>query len=129
MNTRLLRRIQKHILAEPKRFVMGTTHAYGAPGAPIANTTKLVGPNDFNNGNPYEQKQTFAPCGTAACIMGWGQTLGATSKDADMWNKLCSAGDWPTIFRSRYKAAKTPLARARIAVARIDHFIATKGAE
>lgn len=127
MNVKLLRKIQKHILAEPKRFIMGTKIVSGEPGTPIRGYA--VRPCDFNNRNPYEQAQTFAPCGTAACIMGWGDMLGASQEDRDMWNPLCSASTWPKKFADPYAKAKTPLARARIASARIDHFIKTKGAE
>lgn len=36
---------------------------------------------------------------------------------------------WPAEFLTRYNLAKTRKQKAAVAIARIDHFIATKGAE
>jgi hypothetical protein len=125
MNVRLLRKIQKHILAEPRRFAMGIVDKRG-----IAGDSERIKPDEYNAFNPYEDGQKFPDCGTMGCIMGWGRILGGRKYDrSQMWNKLCSASSWPERFRASYKRAKTPLTRARIAARRIDHFIATKGME
>jgi hypothetical protein len=52
LNVRLLRRIKKHILEEPRRFWMGWWVVPNVPG------------------------QHPAPCGTTACIAGWAAILG-----------------------------------------------------
>lgn len=93
------------------------------------------------------------PCGTVACIAGWAAVLsqqqgGETIREvaSRLWNAADTGGDaleidydgqnrlfytcdWPSKFREQYDAAKTPTARARVTVARIEHFIKTKGAE
>lgn len=93
-------------------------------------------------------------CGTAACIAGWGCHLFLTrestlAKTKSKWSLqfyvldvrraigltavesdgLFHLGYWPEQFRCRYNYAKAPTARAAIAVARVEHFIATEGKE
>jgi hypothetical protein len=126
MNVKLLRKIQKHILEEPKRYDQNVWLAEGAP----------------QNG--------FATCGTMACIGGWAQILGSKRKPravsrvnamrllgidrAQAWRLFDSIAGvpedmWPRKFSAAYVKAKTDLGRARAAVRRIDHFIKTRGAE
>ena len=132
LNVRLLRRIQKHILEEPKRFFMGWFIARGKPGTrrfTDMGTAWLV-PTDLPGRVP--------PCGTAACIAGWAnlftghrpeahrmaqKELGITQAQG---TSLFNAHYWPDPFEQKYRAAKTPLQRAKIAAARIEHLI-TKG--
>jgi hypothetical protein len=96
-------------------------------------------------------------CGTECCIAGWaltianprlGEKIQTRQLDQDTWDSLwcktritlglsgpqmallCScAEDWPADFREQYDAAKTDIERAMVGAARIDHFIATNGAE
>jgi hypothetical protein len=124
MNVRLLRRVAKHILEEPKRLDM-----------------EKIAENVEGRDSP--------PCGTVGCIAGWACMLtGSSVKRAD-WGKgrrlIGLDGDqayrlfdyplglvtdgWPEKFSKPYVAAKTARQRARIAVARIEHFIKTKGTE
>lgn len=138
MNTRLLRRIQKHILKYPDAFVM----------------EYFVENRD---------KETKTPCGTAACIGGWAcimeqkklsprlrqRLLNNISKPEDYWigkdydfnyfyharrflgiserqaESLFELGGWPEKFNIRYYGAKTNKGLARVAVQRIEHFINT----
>jgi hypothetical protein len=44
------------------------------------------------------------------------------------WGAGFSDG-WPTLFETMYHEAKTPQERAEVTAKRIDHFIATNGAE
>lgn len=132
MNTRLLRRIQKHILAEPKRFIMGDVVVHNAPG------------------EMYREdgiERPFASCGTMACIAGWALLLSKNSsrdlddaarllglpQPADRWlcvgDNLFYEGNWPIKYSVAWDKARTPRARARVAARRIDHLIKTKGAE
>lgn len=133
MNTRLLRKVQKHILEEPKRLCM-------ADWCQKKSEFNLDVEDFWDACNRYP----FAKCGTAACIGGWAVLLnggrigsgmgwknpswhlGLSRTQADL---LFNIEDWPDRFYDRYRTATTPAAKARVAVRRIDHFIKTKGAE
>ena len=133
MNVDLLRKIKKHILAEPARLYMF--------GWIIRKTT----PDEvLAYGEEDENTRPFAKCGTAACIAGWAailskrdtggrfgacelapELLGLTSQEAA---RLCIPRNWPLKFRGGCAddgKAKT----AKLAARRIEHFIKTKGAE
>lgn len=111
MNTRLLHKVQKAILAEPRQFNMDTWFSY------------------FDcEGKPPPG------CGTAACIGGWAialsknltpRVLGLTVGQAD---RLFVKYLWPTAYRTR-RAERTAKQYARNAAKRIDHFIKTEGEE
>jgi hypothetical protein len=130
---RLLRRVEKHILAEPKRYVQGT----------------------------WGRLDNTSPCGTTACIAGWIDVLNQSERKPTKsflkrWaSKMvtrplyrCNTPDrasralgvhpvktinlfeasgsyWPGHFRADWYAAKTREDVAKIAVARIEHFIQT----
>lgn len=135
MNVRLLRRVQKQILKEPRQFDMDDYFA----------TKRTLGRNVPN-------------CGTAACIAGWAIALShPTRKPRDVascyypaetagkllelpgcndsyndhlcLNSLFLVDSWPLKFKESYNAAKTFTAKAKIAAKRIDHYIETKGKE
>jgi len=124
MNVKLLRKVKKHILEEPKRFLMTSIDEYGEPGSDTG----------------YGGK--FAKCGTAACICGWaGILMGLKSDDIDFESagellgldegqqqRLFEPGMWPEEFVGG-TSDDGKLKTARIAAARIEHFIKTKGAE
>lgn len=151
MNVKLLRRIQKHISAEPRRFNM---HFWGKHYSQYVNL-------HYSN---------VPPCRTAGCIAGTAciltgdiqpkklkgikallngdygyidfplstpfrarRALGLTKEQADRLFLLStmsrSGNSWPDNFELRFNAATTSRQRAKVAVARIDHFIKTKGAE
>ena len=136
MNTRLLRKVAKHIAEEPRRFQMGTWYQSASM------QDQVVEYSTKSSANTHD----FPQCGTAACIGGWACILsGVTRKsvlddaeakakkllnlDSDSAFSLFSVRAWPSRFRDRYLSAKNPAARVRVAVARIEHFIKTKGAE
>jgi hypothetical protein len=136
VNTRLLRRVQKHILAEPRRLNM-----------------------DCLLDSVSVERKTNPPCGTVGCIAGWAAFLtqgAAAHVSSESWlgaqdalaltseqalrlfvepkyavEKSLYYGDetWPLKFARKYLSAKTARQRAKVTAARIDHFIATKGAE
>lgn len=141
INVKLLRKVQKHILEEPNRFVMGDFIQRKTKKSP-----QFYG-DDFSH-------HDFAPCGTAACIAGWAfalvnpksratdgnlierkavQILGLeydpTGETETNSGKLFFVTQWPKKYRNSFRAAKSQKMRARVAVRRIDHFIKTKGAE
>jgi hypothetical protein len=108
MNIELLRKIQKAIDKNPDRFYMDDWHHETA-------------------------------CGTAHCIAGWAQVLRGEPERSGHIENLVAAnrligccgvplffeGQWPDEFRG----GKFPEEKASLAIARIDHFIATNGAE
>lgn len=126
MNTKLLNQVAEAILDEPRKF----------------NMDDFVMPSDKS------------PCGTACCIGGHaiaiayrykklsdvrqiydrGCTISSAAKAA---LKLVGFGaenlfytlNWPTEFKEAYDKSKSFAVRAEIAFWRIQHFIATEGAE
>jgi hypothetical protein len=138
MNTKLLRRIERFLLREPRRFDM-------TEGVKPADTIGSV-------------LQT-PPCGTVCCLAGaayilhnniektlcgddkyWGdvrcnaiEALNITEKQADrlFLIKTQHSSDtddyWPERYAEAYDKAKTPRQRVRVAIRRIEHFIKTKG--
>ena len=144
MNTKLLRRVAKHISEEPKRLAMGLwiqrkDDSYSGDGLVYEHYHQ---DGQFSN---RATKHRFAQCGTAGCIAGWAVLLkhGVTKAgkicdvpveaakilDIEDCGRLFYVDDWPEEFSLPYLSAHTPAKRARIAVARIEHFIKTKGAE
>lgn len=145
INVRLLRKIQKRILADASSF----------------NMMSWV---EWAHGGPTEPPTDDHPCFTEACMAGWAvfldrgtlkrlkreslperarKALGLTVPQASRlflpfsssyfykWPKA-DAG-WPIEFQSklvRYPFGRAErVANAELAAERIDHFIATKGAE
>lgn len=125
MNVKLLRRIKKHILEEPKRLEMGVFCEHGEPGEYL-----------ISDGIETE----FAKCGTAACIAGWASILSGNDQEHPetfatrvlelkfgQAARLFYVDKWPKKFATPYENAKNKTQQAKVASARIDHFIATKG--
>lgn len=129
MNVKLLRKVKRQILKEPKQFVM--EGFFVEAGSDV--TPKKI-PN----------------CGTAACICGWAISLKnavtpaeANCQSVNEWtdgedalqltreqaDRLFAHFDWPERFFLRYRNAKSFKARAEAAADRIEHFIKTDGAE
>lgn len=80
--------------------------------------------------------QTFPDCGTAACIAGWAnlltggdpsdyetavQELGMTEYRPEVFD----VPRWPKPFKKDYESSATPMKRAEVAAARIEHLITT----
>lgn len=128
MNVKLLRKVAKHILAEPKRFVMWTWMR-----------EKGAGAYDFTSDASDNRPVPFAKCGTAACIAGWTCILSGDSsprdfetRAADLLNindtkakRLFLLDMWPVKFRAPYRKAVSQRAFVKIAANRIEHFIKT----
>lgn len=134
MNTKLLRKVQAHILEEPKRLHMG-------------NWVRWTNKSD---------KEKPA-CGTVGCIAGWSVLL--TSRQGKTFRQKVSAlmGDekpdvetlaiqrlkltrpqcyrlfyqasWPQLEKEAFDLAQSATARAVITAARIDLFIKSRGRE
>jgi hypothetical protein len=117
---KLLRKVEEHILGEPKRLEMEVWC-------------------DKWNGTKAEQKY-YPSCGTVACIAGWVAILGGKKIRDDLYfdpsvaekllglnsiesHSLFYLSYWPMKYLNRYEAAETPRAKAKATVARIEHFI------
>lgn len=132
MNTKLLLRVKNRILKEPAQFIMAD------------GISTRAGDGDLPRKIPN--------CGTACCIAGWAVTLAAKKLPKNIKSKswfgyvekraqnilelnayqragLFYLTHWPLHYRTAWKAASTLEGRAQIAADRIDHFIATDGAE
>lgn len=131
LNVKLLRKIQRHITEEPRRFVMSNWMRRGSPGAIITD---------------FASQQPIPDCGTAACIGGWALLLSGEDYNSAIINtegkatkilgiegleapgRLFGVSQWGK-FKKRFEKARRPETRAKIACERIDHYIATKGAK
>lgn len=123
LNVKLLRKIKKHILEEPRRLVMWAVQLNKSDGSP-----KFI-----PDGPTIKETVPFAKCGTAACIAGWAcilskEEVGLTRAeqllgiDDDQSRSLFNAERWPSA--DAYSRAKTQRQRANLAAKRIDQFIA-----
>lgn len=127
MNVKLLRKVKKHILEEPRRYDQDATVCTSQPGS------------------PYEGKHVYPACGTIACIGGWALVLSGKKNSSDLGiarqlldldyeqaDRLfggIGGGNWPELFDNAYLKAKTLRGRVRVAARRIEHFIKTEGRE
>lgn len=132
LNVRLVRKIIRHILAEPLRYWQEWTIDTGTPGELIRSSG-----------------QRFAKCGTVACIGGWAYILSTTRPRLKWSSTLLDKGgkalglsdyhqsilfsgipsyDWPQPYARQYDAATTPRARARVACRLLEKVIDTKAA-
>lgn len=131
MNVKLLRKVKRHILEEPKRFVMSVV---------VMSVVDTYKENSLS-GKVFGMRP-FPKCGTAACVAGWACILSGKDRlDVGMITaqrlldltpeqamRLFEPSKWP----EQYEAGTTDDGKnktAKIAAARIDHFIKTKGAE
>jgi hypothetical protein len=139
MNTRLLRRVQKQILAEPDRFDMADFFT-----GDIVVSAEVTAYNQVMS-VPKMEKGEF--CGTTACIAGWvlifsgrrvrnGQFIGKQAakvlelpedKEANTTVRLFNEKNWPPRLRAAFNRTKTARGKAKVAARAIDDFIATKG--
>lgn len=133
----MLRKLEKWIMAEPRRFDMRNW-----------------------SGNQRIINKNKPPCGTVGCLAGMAchmqgyelepgsgdvtagdhisdlarAVLGLDSEESDKLFFLPRMHrgvefHWPASFATAYEKAKTPAAKVKVAVARIEHFIKTKGVE
>lgn len=129
LNVKLLRKIQRHITEEPRRFFMADFVALSSDAKKWSRGTSS---SDLSPVPP--------PCGTAHCIAGWiNEFIGRSAADTDAaclaiglvpdpadalgYSPLFYLPKWPKMLRSRYEKAKTPKARAKIACDRINYLI------
>lgn len=135
MNITLLNRVMKHILEEPRRLLMQSwlvRKGYEEDQIECSLPTSEYNP----------KFRPFPPCDTAACIAGWTCILEGKGKskrldlmgkrllglDKKQAERLFIPDSWPKQFRRGLRDNGTRLT-AETAVARIKHFIKTKGDE
>jgi hypothetical protein len=123
LNVKLLRRVKKHILELPNRFIMGDWIEKLDPGTVVKD---------------YEAKVTVPACGTVACLAGWtyllakGKEIDCPRDEAeellgithDEGRELFYTDDWPADLAEDFESSSDPQERAEIAGKRIDRFIA-----
>lgn len=126
LNVKLIRKIQRHITEEPRRFFMGWYLA------------KRKNWKEVRTNGSSDLSKTPPPCGTAACIAGWANIF---SKNRDVTDTVAASKalglnclianvvfydwNWPAPFGRQYEIARNPKQRAKIACARLDHLIKT----
>lgn len=153
INVRLLRRIQKVMLAEPRRVAM-RAWAFGTDDIKVGSSVS----EESSFGLIVKRRSNIPPCGTVGCICGWGLALttklrgnalnrkitklrsgdkliprgsmklfGITRDQAD---RLFMPGDWPVEFRDKLRKYNFGTKRYAKAVCdRIDFFIKTNGTD
>jgi hypothetical protein len=130
---RLLRRVARHILAEPLRYeqneiickLQPTDRTYMGRKLPLCRTVACIGGWLELLGGRRRR-----PGPGEALSYSWGaRKLGVTT---EQYGDLVQYTDqdhphygWPDQFAARYNRAKSPLAKVRIANERIEHFIRT----
>lgn len=139
MNVELLEKVKAAILAEPKAFDMGTWHRITSPHLGYSHWGDTL----CDSLDEYSSEIVLG-CNTTHCIAGWAEVIAAADGrvfdsldtehnakrllglDYTQARRLFYADEWPFPFDRDYKYAAK---RAKIAAARIDHFIATNGEE
>lgn len=130
--TEALNKIKAHIIEEPRRIWMSEYYKMN-----VATSISIC--QGYENGSLLRSSKCGSissdlvpPCNTVGCIAGWSSLLKLGLIDLlteDEKNILYYVHNWPSTFCDQYLNAKTPLERATVTCARIDHFIATDGKE
>jgi hypothetical protein len=140
MNVKLLRKVKRHILAEPKRLDMDfvASEIIAGPRAPRCGTVGCIAGWSALLASPVIP----ATVAGRLALMGWDSGKKALELTESEVNRLFNepwlvygprkrdgAVGWPEKFAKAYLGAKTPRQRAGITARRIEHFIKTKGRE
>jgi hypothetical protein len=140
---RFLRKIEKFLMEEPARFSM----KYGlVPVDPTCDMLRIpaCGTAVCIGGAGYVVATGINLMNHQGIIKGWDQLMDGIAERTHIdvrqpfYQKLFFIAGmhdrgpgavWPPFYTGMYKACKTPLERACVGVARIEHFIATDGKE
>jgi hypothetical protein len=140
MNVKLLRKVQRHILAEPRRLNMGylAKHQEG-PGAPACQTVgciagwasilgsrKVEWPADEEGDVLVEGTNELWTLGRHKLRLTEGQTKRLFTEPGQEDNAAGLLG-WPERLSQAYQKAKSAAARAKVTAKRIDLFIKSGG--
>ena len=139
----LLRRVKKHILEEPRRLNMDTLgcRVYSEDGPPCGTVACIAGWTAVLTKKQLPAQDDVDGWRELLCNA-WEkatQKLGLSQEESQRLfaeprfygNKNYDYGEntWPTRFAVRYLKAERSETRARVTAERIEHFIATNGAE
>jgi len=131
MNVKLLRRIQKAIRKEPRRFNMlwwvvtgdqespcGTSACIGGYAVILSKIPKLLTTKKWLDAVEDIRKDSSNTWDPAKAVLGL---------DTDQATRLFDENRWPREFSVAYQATEDRRERAKLAIKRIDFFIKTKG--
>lgn len=144
LNTKLLLKVKKHILAKPSRLHMAQwlVRANENMESIFKNVIKKKGRKYITNldttyGEPTTQ--LLPDCGTVGCIAGWTALLSSTPDKIYHYGDACDLlggyqtsslfypTHWPEEYYIKYRLAKNQRERAKIVGQVIDLFIAGGG--
>lgn len=136
INVKLLRQIQRAIKKEPRRFEMESWVNIFDSIAPCETTACIAGHaiiidfmrkgGTWKRGGRKLYDRIDARRLTGLTQYRAGKLLGL---EAVQSSRLFHLSEWPKRFHGRFGRALTRRAQGAVAIARIDHFIKTKGAE
>lgn len=142
MNTELLRKVEKRLLKQPARFNMryfgavalGINSLRDMLTVPVCKTQACIaGETLLAAGLDKIDKKNGGFVNGVDIAERAQEALGLNYDQAERlfyFQEWSSGGrGWPSQFRNAYDEAKTPAARAKVAVDRIEHFIETEGRE
>lgn len=137
MNVKLLQEVARQILASPAQLNMSMWFVVTDPcGDRLEHGSASIARNPALS--------PVSNCQTTACIAGWtcalrpelvqGPDAASAAQrllglDMSQSQRLFYKGSWPNRFVVNYDTSPSPAARARVTAERIEHFIATGGAE
>jgi hypothetical protein len=140
MNIKLLRKVAKHFLAQPKRLNMDfiAKEIVRGPDAPKCGTVGCIA-----GWSSLLANRVIPPSIEGnLCLMDWGtgqKALQLTDRQSRIlfnepwlvYGPRMRTGEmgWPIAFAKRYLEAKTARQRAKVTAERIEHFIRTRGKE
>lgn len=129
MNVRALRKVQKQILAEPKLFGVALCFRGGGCGTVCCIAGYAAVNEGFVEVSPSGLAILTAKSNTRSVYSTGHAARLALDLTYDQGDALFFTNHWPARFERDYYKAKTARGKASVASRRIDHFIATKGAE
>ena len=117
MKKALLLKVKEAILAEPKNY--DQNNLCGTACCIAGHAVAIAKPKTWSRLNKEDDGALMAD--TAKSLLGL---------DNEQYYRICNyAHSWPEPFDTKFGCATTSKQRAKIAAKRIDHFIATGGAE
>jgi len=136
VNVRKLRKLQKWILAEPRRFHMafwavgGKHHLVAKQNPPCGTVACLAGNACLMEGlalTPMAEDKSDLELAEHDCISD--KAMEILGLDELQQKALFHVDNWPMNFAEEYNSADDCIEGADITARRIEHFIKTKGAE
>jgi len=127
---KMLREIKRRILAEPRQFDLHSWFFHDPEAIPNCGTSACIAGwaiTIAHNTNPEKASELIdAKGGPKDPFLEGEQALGITDIQG---YRLFLHENWPAPFDDQYQRYVRPLNKAKVACARIDHFIKTNGQE